>query len=290
MDINYTDSNWIMVIITTILVIITSIYAITTIIICVFNYKSAKATHEQVEVTKNQIKEMINQYNAINRPIVTIRFEVIRSALLCFIVENEGPQPAHDVTITFNDSFIDNLPDEQTKNHLQKLKQAKLFLASHQKMIISLDGQPMFSEIAKEKAIVKITYDNFDELTEIDLNQYEMFLIDKSPLEDISQRIKKICEQNEHFHRALLQKIPANERIVNVITSNASEDDALKYQLDKQICMNPGCTIQSLCDLYPEKNEKIAELVAELQNFEGWIYCRPINGFDNKMSYGCFKK
>lgn len=283
MDINYTELNLIMV-------IITAIYAITTIIICVFNYKSAKATRDQVEISKKQIEEMIKQYNEINRPLVTIRFEVIRSGLLCFIVENKGPQPAHDVTITFNDSFINNLPDEQRKNHLQELKQAKLFLASHQKMIITVDGQPMFSKIAKEKAIVKITYDNFDELTEIDLNQYGMFLMYNSPLEDISQKIKKICEQDENFHRALLQKIPANERIVNVITSNAFEDDALKYQLYKQICMNPGCTIQSLCDLYPKKNEKIAELVAELQNIEGWINCSPINGFDNKMGYGCYKK
>lgn len=277
------DADWVMF-------CITAIYVIATIAICFFNATSAKATRDQVEISKKQIEEMVKQYNEINRPIVTIRFEVIRSGLLCFFVENEGPQPAHNITITFNDSFINNLPDDRTKNHLQKLKQAKLFLASHQKMIIPLDGQPMFSVIAKEKAIIQITYDNFDESTEIDLNQYEMFLIDKSPLEDISQKIKKICEQDENFHRALLQKIPANERIVNVITSNASEDDALKYQLYKQICMNPGCTIQSLCDIYPEKSDILAELVDELEKIEGWIYCRPTKDFDNKMSYGCFKK
>lgn len=269
---------------------ITAIYVIATIAICFFNATSAKATRDQVEISKKQIEEMIKQYNEINRPLVTIRFEVIRSGLLCFIVENEGPKPAHDVTIAFNDEFINNLPDKQAKKHFQELKKSKLYLACHQKITLLLDGQPMFSEIAKEKAIVKITYDNFDESTEIDLNQYEMFLIDKSPLEDISQKIKKICEQDEHFHRSLLQKIPANERIVNVITSNASEDDALKYQLYKQICMNPGCTIQSLCDIYPEKSDILAELVDELQNFEGWIYCRPINGFDNKMGYRCYKK
>ena len=148
----------------------------------------------------------------------------------------------------------------------------------------------MFSDIAKEKAIVKITYDNFDELTEIDLNQYGMFLIYNSPLEDISQKIKKICEQDEHFHRSLLQKIPANERIVNVITTNASEDDALKYHLYKEICMNPGCTIKSLCDSYPDKSEKVAELIDELQKIEGWIYCRPTNSFSDTKRYGCFKK
>lgn len=269
------DADWTMV-------IITAIYVIATIAICFFNAKSAKAAREQTEISKKQIEEMIRQYKEINRPIVTIRFEVISSSLLCFILENEGPLPAHNITVTCNDSFIDNLEDERTKNHLQKLKQAKLFLASHQKMIIPLDAKSMFSDIAKELAVIKITYDNFEELTEIDLNQYEMFLIDESPLEDISHQLKKMIEQDKQFYSKLLEEIPAKERKVS--------DDALKYRLYKQICMNSGCTIQSLCDLYPEQHKKIAKVIDELKNVEGWIDCRPINSLSDTMLYGCYKK
>lgn len=79
------------------MVIITAIYVVATIFICVFNGRSAKAANEQAEAARNQTKEMIDQFKAVNRPFVTIRFDIIRSGLLCFIIENEGPLPAHNV-------------------------------------------------------------------------------------------------------------------------------------------------------------------------------------------------
>lgn len=42
---------------------------------------------------------MISQYKSVNRPLVTVRFDIVRSGLLCFIIENEGPLPAKDVNI-----------------------------------------------------------------------------------------------------------------------------------------------------------------------------------------------
>lgn len=276
-------TDWLMVIITT-------IYVLATIIICIFNGKSAKASREQAEISKKQTEEMIRQYNLSNRPIVTIRFDIVRSGLLCFIVENEGPLPAHDVVIKFNNSFINNLPDMQVRNRFLELKESRLYLASHQKITLLLDGQPMFSKIAKEKAIIEIEYDSFIEKTEIDIKQYGVLLVYNSPIEDISQKIKKICEQDKKFYDSLIKTLAPKERVVNVITSEATDDEAIKYRLYKEICMNQGCTIQSLCDRFSEDNEKIINLLIELQKVNSWISLLPSKDLNDEMTYRCYKK
>ena len=94
------------------MVIITAVYVAATIVICVFNGKSAKAAKEQTETARQQIDEMIRQYNESNRPIVIVRFEIIRSGLLCFVLENIGPVVAEDIKIRINDEVIDNLEKE----------------------------------------------------------------------------------------------------------------------------------------------------------------------------------
>lgn len=48
-----------------IIVIITAIYAIATIVICYFNGKSAKASKEQAEISKNQTEEVLKIYQIV---------------------------------------------------------------------------------------------------------------------------------------------------------------------------------------------------------------------------------
>ena len=109
------------------MVIITAVYVAATIVICVFNGKSAKAAKEQTETARQQIDEMIRQYNESNRPIVIVRFEIIRSGLLCFVLENIGPVVAEDIKIRINDEFIDNLEKEDKQIRLRETTEATLF-------------------------------------------------------------------------------------------------------------------------------------------------------------------
>ena len=104
-----------------IMVGITAIYMIATIVICYFNGKSAKASKEQTEISKKQIAEMIKQYNLANRPFVTVRFDIIRSGLLCFVLENEGPLPAHDVQVCINEEFINNSEQFQKTERIKTI-------------------------------------------------------------------------------------------------------------------------------------------------------------------------
>ena len=91
------------------MVVITAIYVIATILICVYNKRSADAGKEQAAIAQKQMQEMVDQYNAVNRPIMTVRFEIIRSGLLCLVFENVGPIPAESVKICINQKFIDNM-------------------------------------------------------------------------------------------------------------------------------------------------------------------------------------
>ena len=66
----------------------------------------------------------------MNRPFVSIRFDIVRSGLLCFIIENEGPLPAKDVNIKINKEFIENIVDDNNRNRLFELNKAHMYLAS----------------------------------------------------------------------------------------------------------------------------------------------------------------
>ena len=179
----YFVTDWIMVIITT-------IYVIATILICYFNGKSAKAA-------KIQTDEMIRQYQSMNRPNITIHFDIIRSGLLCFVVQNEGTLPAHNVNININQAFIAGIVDSEDRERVKRFGEAKLYLASSQKIYILLGGQPEFTELARNVAEVDISYDSYTEHTTIDLEQYAMLLVYDSPIEDIAQHLKKIKENDD---------------------------------------------------------------------------------------------
>lgn len=246
------------------MVIITAIYVVATIFICIYNGKSAKAAKEQTEVAQRQTKEMIKQYEAVNRPFVTIRFDIIRSGLLCFVIENEGPMPAHDVCININQSFIDNIQDSGDRGRLEELNDASFYLASKQKMTILIGGQPAFANIAKEVAKIDISYDSFKEHTEIDINQYRFLLVYNSPVEDISQHLKKIRDNDEKFHKKIIKEMEKKPQVQNIVLHKAIVDDANKLKIYKHVCIEPHQTIGQIAEKLEMEKEYVLDLLMEL--------------------------
>ena len=240
------------------MVIITAIYVVATIIICYFNGKSAKAA-------KIQTDEMIRQYNLANRPKVTIHFDIIRSGLLCFVVENEGTSPAHNVSIRINQDFLNGVDEEIERNRLEKLASSELYLASKQKMFICLGGQPLFTALAQNKAEIDISYDGYEEHTSIDLNQYGMFLVYSSPLEDISQHMKKMKENDDRFQKKLLKQVGKEYTIQNMIVHSETIDEANKYKIYKAVCCEGRATANSLAENMGFKKDYVLQLLIELE-------------------------
>lgn len=250
------------------MVIITAIYVIATILICIYNGKSAKAAKVQTEVAKMQIDEMIKQYNEVNRPLVTIRFDIVRSGLLCFIIENEGTLPAKDVKIKINEEFIENINDSSERNRLEDLNNASFYLASKQRITILLGGQLAFKDIAKEIAKIDICYNGYKEHTEIDINQYRFLLVYKSSIEDISQHLKKMKENDEKFHKNIIKAMDKAPQIRNLVVHTATEDDANKFKIYKAVCIESHMTYIQIADKLDMDREYTLELLMELNKVD----------------------
>lgn len=248
--------------------LVTAVYVFATIFICRANIKAAKAATDQIEVTKRQIKESIDQFNAVNRPFVTVRFDIIRSGLLCFVIENEGPLPAHNVKIRINKEFLENIKDADEKTRLEELNESSLYLASKQKITVLLGGNLSFDDIAAEIAKIDISYDGFNEHTEIDINQYRFMIIYRSPVEDASQHLKKMQENNKAFHRALLKAMDKPGPVQNIIVHSATEKDADKFRIFKEVCLTSHLTASQLAEKLNMEQEYVLKLLYELQKID----------------------
>lgn len=259
-------ADWVMVVVTT-------IYMIATIVICIFNGKSAKAANEQSEIAKKQIQEMVRQYNNVNRPQVNIRFEVIRSGLLVFVVENIGPLAAYNVNIHINDEFIDNIEKEDRQIRMKETNNCNMFLSSRQKIYFILGGQMQFNNIARETAHIDITYnaqngDGYNEKTDINLNDYRYLLVYSSEIEDISQHLKKIEEENKRFYRDLLKNISKNGA-QNVYVS--MDDGSKKFEVFKTVCTNDGFNAEQISEYVWESKENVLDILYELYKVDRLI-------------------
>ena len=251
------------------MVIITAIYVVATILICIYNGKSAEAAKEQTFAAKRQIEEMIKQFNETNRPVVTIRFDIIRSGLLCFVLENIGPVAATDIQIKINAPFLDNIEKYESRSTLREISKAHLFLSSNQKLYIPLAGQQDYSKIAEVPAEFVITYNGkYSESTQIDLWQYRFMLVYNSELEDISQHLKKIEKENKGFHTKLLKQ-KSKDSPVNVLVHTA--DDSRKFELYKAVCLNPGYTTAQLAEKIGLSLESTLDLLIELDRVDSFI-------------------
>ena len=254
------------------MVIITAIYVVATIAICHYNGKSAKAAQEQTEMSRQQIGEMIKQYNEANRPRVVIYFEIIRSGLLCFVIENVGTAAASDVQIHVNDAFLTNLENEGQGERLREICGTKLFMASRQKFFILVGGQSKFKAIAKEVAKFKISYymndQKYEECTNIDLWQYRFMLVYNSELGDIAQYMKKLQEDNRRFQKDQLKEMKHNTPL-SVLVYNV--DDSTKFKLFKAVCSNPGSNAEELANTVGCTKEVALEGLVELDDVDRLI-------------------
>lgn len=263
-----------------IMVIITAIYVIATIVICYFNGKSAKAA-------KIQTDEMIRQYQMMNRPNVTIHFDIVRSGLLCFVVKNEGTLPAHDVKIRINQAFIDGMSSSTDKERIEKFCNSRLYLASNQEVFILLGGQLEFSKLAKNVAEIDILYDGFDEHTTIDLEQYAMLLVYDSPLEDIAQHLKKIKENDNEFYTNITEKIKFKSKIQHVVVHNSTIDESCKYSIYKHICCEKKQSTIEIANQLGMDKEYVLKMLIELAMVDKLIgyYMGPDDNEDNAEWY-----
>ena len=190
-------TDWLMVIITT-------IYVIATILICVFNYRSAKASKEQVEQSQKQLEESKRQFEMMNKPIVSIEFVQIRRVFYALRFTNYGNQPAFDLQIIIDNEFIDTLDNDikdiirnnnSKKQNLNCGNTYDLYLGNREQIRSNL------SCITGRFAYKDSLGNQYEDIININPKDYATFFTPQSDTEDIMRKIdehaKTIRELNQ---------------------------------------------------------------------------------------------
>lgn len=98
------------------MVIITFVYVIATIAICYYNAQTAK-------VSRMELDELKRQFYIINRPAVNYEVVfVVMKSLYVLRFENNGSQTAYNLSISFNDDSINEIPNDEIRNDLKRIK------------------------------------------------------------------------------------------------------------------------------------------------------------------------
>lgn len=192
--------------------LLTLVYVIATILICFFNYKSAKAT-------KEQIKEAQAQFRLQNRPNVIPCFSMIEGAMFCLTFKNIGNECAKDLKIKINDKWLECFDEalkiKQMPGDIRASLKNKFFIVPDNSikfvLMIPGDGTDMYNIISQEKICIELEYyrndssEKFVENFELDLLTMAGLILDKSDyirkmekqgktLKDISDNINKISK------------------------------------------------------------------------------------------------
>ncbi len=178
--------------------ILTLVYVIATILICVFNYRSAKAT-------KNQIKESERQFIEQNRARIIPKIITLEASMICLSFHNIGKDIATNVSINVSEEWLKKLEKVKKENknadRLRKLKETPLFLTVDQGITYGLwypgDGTNDYEVLSEIDFEVEISYIsnniNYKENYIIPLGAYS-FLMDTDYSRVSKKKIKKLTD------------------------------------------------------------------------------------------------
>lgn len=177
---------------------ITAVYVIATVAICFANFKSAKATREQIAESQRQFEEL-------SRAFVTVNFEIIRNGLFVLHIHNCGKRIATNVRIELPSEFINNMPEAWDKRHLSILKDSVFTLGIDQSLYIGMGASPQLKQISEQILDIALSYEDtarkYNERITIDLAQYFWALVYESPVEDARQELKSIAKSMKDMVR-----------------------------------------------------------------------------------------
>ena len=182
-----------------IMVVLTFVYVSATIILCVFNFRSAKATREQVVEQKREFDEK-------NRPIVNAVFAIVRSGLACIEFSNSGTKVAEKVQIQINEEFLELLSSNE-REALKNIKNSVFRIGINQKWHALIGAHFELRNLGTKPLIINISYcddnKNYCESVNIDLNAYMWTMIYDSPEEDARNVLKSLADTMEKINKRL---------------------------------------------------------------------------------------
>ena len=83
--------------------------------------------------------------------------------------------------------------------------------------------------------------------------------------------LKKIKEDGARFHKELIKAMDKPPKVQNVVIHSATEDDAAKFRLYKEVCLNPYSTVIQLSEKLEIENEYALNMLLELNKVDRLI-------------------
>lgn len=197
-----TITDWIMV-------IITCVYVIATILICLFNYRSAKATREQVA-------EARRQYEEINRAFITYEFLHEKRIFYGIRFTNHGKKVANHVEIQLKQEFIDSIKEPNFLDLLNNQKGKSFVLGIGQSYEIYFGSNEYIKNQNKIPIEGELVYEDdkesYCERFIINVQNYATIFSIDSETKDLYDEIKK--------HTRELKGIKQELKMINQSNSN----------------------------------------------------------------------
>lgn len=198
-------------------------YVVATIFICYFNYKSAKAS-------KEQIKESQKQFKQINSAQVMITFKSISFGIFGFVISNLGNDYAKNVKIKCSEN-ITNASKNETKSRLELLCKSTFVLAPKQEFILllfPLEVEELFNHIVD----FDIRYESGNEILQskitIDLSQYAW-------AGTLKPKQEKLVEETLNFEKDISSKYKKlNDSLIKLnnglkYLNNSLSDESIEF-------------------------------------------------------------
>ncbi len=190
-----------------IMIAITIVYVIATIFICHANYKSAKASNDQLD-------EMKRQYEEKDRPFIDTELVYIRRVIYAIRFTNHGYYSARHVNINLSDEFLNSLQDNAIRTFLIKQKGKECIIGSGQHYDLYIADNSLKNNKNIKPVDGTITYESNGKKYEsdiyIDLENYmtffstdtEMEIIAKA-IEDNSKEINKVSGAIKNLNKTI---------------------------------------------------------------------------------------
>lgn len=180
------------------MVLITGIYVIATIAICSANFKSAKATREQIEESRRQFEEE-------HRACITYEFIYENRTWYGLRFTNRGKRIAQHVKIVLKEEFINSLTNPQFTKSLKALSGKEFLLGVDQSYDIYFGASEFLRNANKLPIQGSIVYSDiasdYEEHFCIDVGSYPPIFSVESNEEKYIEAVKnqtKVLDKLQH--------------------------------------------------------------------------------------------
>lgn len=182
------------------MIALTSVYVLATIVICYFSYCAAKASKEQT-------KELQQQFLAENRPIITTEVIFERRRYYGLRLTNHGRRVAKHVIIEFDSKFINSIIEPAFQQIVKEQNEKECIIGIGQHYDLFFGTSKFRNRPQKAPILFRIKYSDadhtFEEEVNIDFTKYATFYSTESDADDIKLEMKKMTHELKKINTTL---------------------------------------------------------------------------------------